>query len=68
MLEFTFCPTMEITFLGFGSMRLFSCDCLDYYETYVVFEERLDVDCEAKSAMERQKPTINSCGSISICI
>jgi hypothetical protein len=68
MLEFTFWPTIEMTFLGLGSMRLFNCDCLDYYETSVVLDERLDVEYEVKSALERQKPTIQSWGSISICI
>lgn len=72
ILELTFWPTIDITFLGFGSIKLLSCDFLDYYETSVVFEERFTerfvVDSWAKSALVRQKPTIYSWGSISTCI
>lgn len=33
MLELILAPTIEMIFLGLGSMRLFSCIFLDYYES-----------------------------------
>ena len=40
ILEFTFWPTIDITFLGLGSIKFFNCDFFDYYETSVVLDER----------------------------
>jgi len=40
ILEFTLEPTIEITFLGLGSIRFLSWYFFDYYETSVVVTER----------------------------
>lgn len=68
MVELILEPTIEMTFLGLGSIKLLSCILFDY-EASVMGNERFEVEYWGeRSECVRQNPTIHSWGSISICI